>query len=129
MFCHVVELLIPGATAESFYAFMANPSDGLYHKWLPDEHWAVDRSLSLPMEMWINYEGKTIASYYPSELQWWITSFNPDYKNVKAEDLTAMFTVNFSDNRDMYDAFQKEWDFDGSPWTFYDKTYTARLKL
>ena len=91
------------------------------------DHWAVDRSLALPMTMWLNYEGKTIASYYPSESQWWITSFNPDYKDVMAGDLTAMFTVDFSSNRDMYDAFQKNWDKDGSPWVFYDRTYSAFL--
>lgn len=36
---HVVNLVIPNATAESFYDFMINPTDDLYQKWLPEEHW------------------------------------------------------------------------------------------
>lgn len=40
MICHVVHLTIPDARAESFYGFMTNPSDDVYRRWLPDEHWA-----------------------------------------------------------------------------------------
>ena len=40
MIIHIVNLIIPNATAESFYNFMTNPTDDLYKKWLPEEHWA-----------------------------------------------------------------------------------------
>ena len=40
MINHIVHLRISKATAESFYSFLTNPTDDLYQKWLPDEHWA-----------------------------------------------------------------------------------------
>lgn len=63
--------------------------------------------------------------YNPSEPQWWITGFDPSYKNVKADDLTATFTVDFSGNKDMFDSFYKYWGDANSPWTFDPKKYTA----
>ena len=38
MIKHIVELLIPQATAEDFYDFMINPTDERYSKWWPEEH-------------------------------------------------------------------------------------------
>ena len=56
----------------------------------------------------------------PDELQWWITGFDPLVQNVKAEDLQAVTTIDFSsfgENKDiMLDSFREfnagevEWD-------------------
>ena len=62
-------------------------------------HWLVDTSLVLPMSMTLkDNKGNLIASYNPSDPQWWITSFNPAFQNMKAENLRASFTVDFSGN-------------------------------
>lgn len=44
-------------------------------------HWLVDTSLALPMSMTLKDTSENlIASYNPSEPQWWITSFNPYFQ-------------------------------------------------
>lgn len=69
-------------------------------------HWIVDTNLSLYMTLQLkNKQGKIIFNYTPSEKQWWITGFDPYIQNVKAEELTAIYTINFSSNTKMYDAF------------------------
>jgi hypothetical protein len=58
-----------------------------------DDHWLVDTNLAMPMTMTLKEGNTVIADYAPSENQWWITSFNPEYKNRKASELTATFTI------------------------------------
>lgn len=60
----------------------------------------------------------------------WITSFNPNYKNVDANNLSVSFTVTFGKkNAGMFDAFYKTWSGQkNTPWTFDTKNYTATLK-
>lgn len=94
-------------------------------------HWLVDTSLAMPMTMSLNYNGEEIANY--SEEQWWITSFNPAYQNVKASQLTATYTATFN-TQAMYDDFYNKygdkksiyWD---PRWTFDPKTITGTLKF
>jgi hypothetical protein len=91
------------------------------------DHWLVDTSLALPMTMTLRYtDGTHIASYTPQEPQWWITSFNPYHQGVNANDLIASFTVDFSSNIGMFDAFYKQWGGD-SPWIFDHSTHKAIL--
>jgi hypothetical protein len=47
---------------------------------------------------------KKIVSYTPSEKQWWITGFNPYRTITDANDLTAVYTVQFN-SRTMYNDF------------------------
>ncbi len=72
-----------------------------------DDHWLVDTNLAMPMTMTLKEGNTVIAKYTPSENQWWITSFNPEYKNRKSSELTATYTVDFSGKKDMYEAFIK----------------------
>jgi hypothetical protein len=96
---------------------------------LSTPHWLVDTSLALPMSMTLaDKNGNQIASYNPSENQWWITSFNPFRQNVKAGDLRASFTVDFSGRQDMYDSFYKQYR-DDHKWTFNQNDYTATLNF
>jgi hypothetical protein len=91
------------------------------------DHWLVDTSLALPMTMTLRYTDRThIASYTPQEPQWWITSFNPYHQGVNANDLIASFTVNFSSNIGMFDAFYKRWGPD-SRWIFDHSAHKAIL--
>ena len=48
---------------------------------------------------------------------WWITAFNPNFKDVFADDLKAYYTAEFI-NDDMFDEFAK---IERKGWT-YDKT-------
>ena len=87
---------------------------GIYYGGEP--HWFVDKNLAMPMQLNLKYKGKTIIDY--SATTWWITGFNPDYLNVDANDLTATYTVRFT-NSGMYNAFRNQWDRSGSGWNFW----------
>jgi len=108
---------------------------GIYKRYkigniIPTPHWEVDKSLSLPMTLQLSYNGDTIIYYRPSEDQWWITGFNPEFKDVKADELTATFTIDFSQKKDMYDAFIKSRDYldNMDAWTI-SKTNKYLMKL
>lgn len=58
--------------------------------------------------MTLKYNGTTIINYDPSEKQWWITGFNPAYKDKLATQLTASFTVTFN-SKEMYSDFYRVW--------------------
>ena len=67
-------------------------------------HWAVNKSLAMSMSLVLRYNGHAIISYSPNEKQWWITGFNPRYKNVSKNNLTAVYTVRFN-SKQMYNDF------------------------
>ena len=94
------------------------------------DHWPVDTSLALTMTMTLNDNKENpIASYSPSDPQWWITSFNPYYQKMETCNLSVSFTVNFSGNIGMYDAFIKSDIFKyNKRWPISpDKKYTLIL--
>lgn len=76
---------------------------------IPTSHWIIDQNLSMPMTLKLKYKGITIDNYTPNKKKWWITSFNPNYQNVQESDLTATFTVDFSDNKGMFNAFYNKY--------------------
>jgi RHS repeat-associated protein len=90
------------------------------------DHWLAYTSSKLTMTLRLtDTKGNLIACYYPSDPQWWITAFNPEFPGVQAEDLTASYTVNFRDDIAMYyyfinsDAFKTDPRWSISP----DDTY------
>ncbi|SHL12857.1 protein of unknown function [Anaerocolumna jejuensis DSM 15929] len=93
-----------------------------------EDHWLVDTNLSMPMTLnLVDNEGHEISDYRPTEVQWWITSFNPAYKDVEASNLTATYTINFSGNeydKGMYDAFREQWEGQYKNLTFDNYTVT-----
>ena len=75
----------------------------------------------------VDNKGHEISDYRPTEEQWWITSFNPSYKDVEASSLTATYTINFSSNeydKGMYDAFREQWVGQYKNLTFDNYTVT-----
>ena len=81
-------------------------------------HWNVKKDLAMKMSLQLYYNGRTIIDYAPKEKQWWITGFNPNYKNVKAGQLTAVYTVTFN-TKTMYNDFlnSKGYKKNKSKWT------------
>ena len=51
------------------------------------DHYFAHSEIALPMQLYLyDYEsGKNIFSWRPIEDQWWITGFNPEYKDEKAD--------------------------------------------
>ena len=90
------------------------------------EHWLVDTNLALPMTLTLkDNKGNTIVDYKPGDKQWWVTGFNPYYQDVKAGNLTASYTVDFSSNKKMYDAFYKSHQANVPSWNFDSEKHTA----
>ena len=90
--------------------------------------WNMNEKIAMKMSMLLSYKGNVIATYNPSDPQWWITSFNPKYKNVDASDLSVSFTVDFSEHENMYVAFRDKWKYEeNTPWKFNEKNFVATL--
>ena len=77
-----------------------------FHPWLVDS-----KNLTFPMSLNLSYNGEEIIDYNPIERQWWITGFNPEYKDVAAGELTVIFTVDFTGRESMYYDFIKSKDY------------------
>ncbi|OJX69199.1 MAG: hypothetical protein BGO94_11640 [Micrococcales bacterium 72-143] len=89
--------------------------------------WQADPDVALPMSMTLDYRGATIGSYSPAEKQWWCTTFVPAVQDPALNDIHATFTVDFSGDTGMFEAFQNEWH-DSSYWNFDTKNHTATLR-
>lgn len=90
-----------------------------------DSHWQAARENAMPMSITITHKTLgTIVNKY-SNTTWWITAFNPKHKNVDAADLTAKYSVTFT-NAEMYKAFEKT---KSAGWTFNSASKTATLVL
>ena len=90
-------------------------------------HFKVDKSLAMDMQASLTLNGKEVGSF--KGIHWWATSFNPRVQGVKASDLKAQFTVNFGNNKQMYQDFKAKWDKKGSGWTFNDDNCSAKLNF
>ena len=55
-----------------------------------------------------------IFSWRPSDDQWWITGFNPEYKGEKADAKNQIMigSVDFSGHGEMYDSFKIKYKYD-----------------
>ena len=78
---------------------------GIYYGGEP--HWQVDKSLAMNMSLSLLYNGRLIISYTPSQKQWWITAFNPAYQYASANNLSALYRIEFNST--------------GLYWAFFDK--------
>ena len=47
--------------------------------------------------------------YEPGDPQWWITGFNPEYQDVKYQDLRVEGMIDFSKEPGLWEAFMKEY--------------------
>lgn len=117
---------------------------GIYVRMGDTEHYLVDRDLAMPMTLkLVDNEGNIIVDYDPNEKEWyheflgiepnkknwWITGFNPDYQDIDSSNLTATYTVDFTGNEDMFEAFRSKWegvyDTEGNKWLFNEDTLVA----
>ena len=93
-------------------------------------HWVAETKSALPMTMTLKLGSRTIATYKPSAKQWWITSFNPNYQNVKAKNLSVTFTISFSSKKKLFNDFYKKYGtgtYKSKRWRFDRKNHKATL--
>ncbi|KLU64306.1 tRNA(Glu)-specific nuclease WapA precursor [Desulfosporosinus acididurans] len=72
------------------------------------DQWLADTSDAMPITLSLkDNKCNVIFSYNPNEPQWWVTGFNPYYQGDQADAdyLTAIYTIDFSNKTDMYNAF------------------------
>ena len=91
--------------------------------------WLVDKNLSMKMTLTLkDSDGNVIIDYAPDEKQWWITGFNPNYMDIPANQLTAIYGLTFNDKK-MYQSFKKKMKLGKKGWTFNDDNYSAQYEF
>ena len=80
----------------------------------------------MPMELSLRYYNNRLFYYNPNEKQWWITGFDPMCQNVKVDHLTAIYTVDFSNQRKLYDGFKNTWE-KGKTGLYFLENYKVRF--
>ena len=100
---------------------------GIYHGGGPI--WKTGEEYAMPMTLTLDYKKDRIISYDPikddpkgkNTDKWWITGFDPSTPDVLAKDLKAVYTLDFSQSKEMkrmYDAFYDAWSGVDSRWDF-----------
>lgn len=102
---------------------------GIYERWdYSDVIWKIDKNNAMKMTLKLDHKTKgTLFDWQPTEKQWWITGFDYNTQNVNRDDLTATFTVTFT-NTNWYSCFKKQWESVDSRWKF-DDTMKPTLTL
>ena len=120
-----------GGTSYTFWAWKGNYINlgagaemGLY----TGDGWMVsaNHDITLPMTMSLTYDSSTIIDH--SDTTWWITGFNPNYPDVRADQLTATYTIDFSSHPGMFYDFSEAYKTD-SRWAFDPQTYLASFSF
>jgi hypothetical protein len=77
--------------------FGAGAELGIYRRAFGSPHWICEPGFDLHMSMCLsNVAGEVVAEYYPEEPQWWVTCFNSFYQGAYPQDLSVVYTVDFS---------------------------------
>ena len=80
------------------------------------DHYFADYSLAMQMTLNLyNYNGEKdidcIYNYSPTDLQWWITGFNPEYVGkVDVTKYVMIGTVDFTGHEEMYEKLENTAD-------------------
>lgn len=76
------------------------------------EHWdAIDFEVAMTLSLYNYYSENNIEhifSWAPSNEQWWITGFNPNYMNVDVSKQVLVGMIDFSKHKDMYNSLKKQ---------------------
>jgi len=125
---HNNEQMVLWAWKGDYVALGAGAEMGIYHGGGP--HWKTGTEYAMPMTLTLlDKNQKEMFKWEPTEDNWWITGFDQKAKNVKADDITAIYSVTFSD-RTMYNNFYSKYgDKDSKEhnpnWKFDNKTMTG----
>lgn len=71
---------------------------------------AIDFELPMTISLYNYYSASNIRnvfSWMPDVKQWWITGFNPDYKNPDPNIMVTIGSVNFSDHEELFEGLKQ----------------------
>ena len=74
---------------------------------------AIDFELPMTISLYNYYSASNIGnvfSWMPEAKQWWITGFNPYYKNPDPNIMVTIGSVNFSGHEDLFEGLKKTVD-------------------
>ena len=96
---------------------------GIYEESIIPNHWLTSTNNNLKMSLSLKEldSGEILFDYNPTENNWWITGFDPSHQNANASNLQSTITIDFSNNKDMGEAFKKSW---GRIWDYNDNKAT-----
>jgi hypothetical protein len=74
--------------------------------------------------------GAEIVGFAPDKAQNWVAGWKPSMQKTYPKDLAATMTVDFSNNKGMFKAFQNSLSGrDKDKWAFNSDTHTATLNF
>ncbi len=85
---------------------------------------ATDTNLYMSIALYDKRTGEQIFTYNPSDAQWWITGFNPEYQDYYQGDLVVQGSIDFSQEPEMWEAFVDKYG-DKKNWCFDEENYTV----
>ena len=90
---------------------------------------AIDFTLPMTLNLfYLENEIQSIFAWHPTLEQWWITGFNPDFRNQNVEYMSTISSINFNSKKGMYNALKSQ-ALENSNYRsrmmFDDKTYTV----
>lgn len=90
-----------------YYGLGAGAETGIYRGSGYHKLTYQDSNLIMKLSLY-DKSGKQIMKYEPGDPQWWITGFNPEYQDVKYQDLRVEGMIDFSKEPGLWEAFIKE---------------------
>lgn len=78
-----------------------------------EQYDAIDFEIPMELSLFNQYSNGDIDCLFnwkPGVRQWWITGFNPRFKDADPERMTSIGKLNLVDNKDLYLAMKDGWD-------------------
>lgn len=70
-----------------------------------------------------------VFGWEPDEEQWWITGFDPRYDNPIVDDMVVISSIDFSEDKGMYEALKKSVEnTDSQKYMIFDEEYNVWIK-
>ena len=91
-----------------YYGLGAGAETGIYRGNGYHKLTYQDSKLIMKLSLY-DKSGRQIMKYEPRDPQWWITGFNPEYQDVKYQDLRVEGMIDFSKEPELWEAFISEY--------------------
>jgi hypothetical protein len=98
---------------------------GIYTQSIIPGHYNTSPELAIPMKLGLMDKNGNMIIQRGASDNWWVTGFNPRYLDANPADLTAIYTLDFSQHPEMFEAFRRKYEGVDLRWRFDLSTCTA----